>query len=237
MLRFKAIGMAVTLGGCLFVGAASATTLTWDYGGGPTVYNTASQPVTFTAGGVDTNAAAFTFTTGLFGSLTLTSTALSQLGSGLGVCDGGLTESNLGCAQIDRIGSNDLLRIQLPSAAWTSNAVEVGLVSPIDAFVLLGGHTASPTNTSQLTPLDAGLIATLGTDEGNGLWSIALGDPTGFEYLFFTTTAENGGYDLRSLTASVQDGRAGQVPEPGTLALLLSGMLGFGVIRLRSKTA
>jgi hypothetical protein len=181
--------------------------------------------VTFSSGGFDTSANGYTFTVG---PLTLTATSLGQSPAGLGVCP---SEAPLACAQVDRVGSNEFLRIELPSVEWSADSVIVGLVNALsDDFSVLGSNTAIPTSLLDLTLLLSGSIASLGSDLGSGFWDIPINAPSGFQYLFFTTTAADNGYSLFSLTAS-------PIPEPGTLLLFATGVLGFCVCRRRRKVA
>jgi hypothetical protein len=234
--NWRSAVLAVIVGTFALAGEASAAPVTWDYGGGPifTTIGTGSQPSTFSSGGFDTRASGFTFVPGGGGSLALTARTLGRGAlTGLGVCNS-LLESSLGCFQIDRIGLNDFLRIELPGSNWEALSAVVGFVTPIstplDAFVLYGSNTASPTNTTDLSLLLSGNISALGSNLGLGFWNIPINAPSGYDYLFFTTAASNDGYSLRSLTA-------GSVPEPGTLALTGIGILGMGALRRRKAKA
>jgi PEP-CTERM motif len=215
-------------------GAQAGTIVTWEFSTGSifdtNVFTPANQPASFFEPDLGREIEV-TAGSNLFGSNL--ARPLVQTVAGLGVCSGAeFPFLPLQCIQVDRIGPNEYIRIDLGLAGNVENilSVRVGIVTPFgsnpDDIVIAGANVFDP-GFAQLTTLVSGAIPSIGTQVIPSVFDIAI-NGSGFDYLFLAAnTNNNDGFSLLSVTA--------QVPEPSALALFGLGLIALGVVRRRRR--
>jgi hypothetical protein len=202
---------------------------TWDLTGSLSL----ASSFTFNSGGINLTATGGTFS----GNLTFTPGTLLRAFTGLGVCSP--DDSSIECPQVDRIGSYEYMRLELPTSNWLPVQLVVDSVSELlgDDIIVAAAQDAAPASAGDLDILLIGKITDIGTSLGGLGYGLDLssGD-IGYKYIFlFNDSDNNDGYSVRSFTGQLEQA----VPEPNGLATfgLAATLFALAVRRRRARTA
>ncbi|MBI3708959.1 MAG: hypothetical protein HY246_14970 [Proteobacteria bacterium] len=208
---------------------------TWDFSTGSIFTINSASSFNFNSGGINLTATGGTFA----GNLTFTPGTLLQAFTGLGVCSPG--DGFIECPQVDSIGPDEYMRLELPTSNWLPVELVVDFVSELlvsgDDIIVAGAQDAAPASAGDLDILLEGKIMDIGTSLGGLRYGLDLSSGSiGYKYIFlFNDSDNNDGYSVRSFTGQLEQA----VPEPNGLATfgLAATLFALAVRRHCARTA
>jgi hypothetical protein len=207
-------GLALAIGMTVALSVPAHAVTTWNFGGSGGVLGT-TQAFTATDTVTQLTAAGFLFAGG-------TPLPLHQNLKGLGIV-GGCTNDISAC------GAVEFLRLEFGSAAWDPVSITFENIGDTtnagDAWVVFGDNDGNISNGATL------LASGDATGNVNRQLTVLFAGVTPFQFLYIMPAAGAPGSDFRVSQV------VGELPEPGTLLLLGTGLLALSGVARRRRSS
>ncbi len=229
MKRIRSLLILLVVGVCFYSVPAQAVIITWDFSSSPQAGNLGISTKDYTSGGFTITASGFNTSNSAVSPWILAGVTTHNLFEKFVVSDPseqglGLTGTSLGANEIQDQTLVQLNLTNLKNAGFTDLTLSIGSVQSPEAFSIFGSDAAAADGVS-------GTLLTSGTgtdlDVSNFIADRSFPGLIPYNFFWFTATAVD--VLLLNGLAATQ----AEVPEPATMLLLGSGLLGMGVFARR----